>query len=47
MDPKWWRSWVLWCALAELLGIGAAALHYLAVFATLGEPEPLAQRLGV
>ncbi len=39
--------WVAVCALAEFLGIGAAALWYGAVMVILGEPVALLQRAGV
>lgn len=39
--------WIAVCALAEFLGIGAAALWYGAVMVILGEPAVLLQRAGV
>ncbi len=47
MRPGWLGGWILWCAAAECLGIGAAALHYGAVLTLFGEPEPVAARVGV
>ncbi len=42
-----YRRWILLCALAEGLGIAAAALWYGTVALTLGEPEALLPRFGV
>jgi hypothetical protein len=39
--------WVVVCALAEFIGIGAAALWYGAVMVIIGEPVALVQRTGV
>lgn len=42
-----YRRWIALCAVAEILGITAAALWYGAVNLTLGEPENLLLRAGV
>jgi hypothetical protein len=46
-DLRWLAGWVVICALAEWLGIGAAVLWYGAVLSAFGEPVALAPRIGV
>lgn len=41
-----YARWIALCAMAEFLGIGAAALWYGGANVLLGEPQPIAARVG-